>query len=214
MAYLDDIVGVVHPHQANNALLTITHLLQHLGLPSNEKKVEPPSHKILCLGIEIDAKRGTLSIPVDKLQKITKTCHVWVHKHRATRHQVQRLVGHLIYIHKCIPPARLFVNRILCTLRSMPTHGYRELDRNFYKDIAWFCQFLETFNGTAKIHPINVQRHVIFVNASLKGMGAINNNKVYAMKLPRDKCKILSIVHLEAANILVALTCCDVITKW
>ena len=89
----------------------------------------------------------------------------------------------------------------------MPTHGYWELDRNFYKDIAWFCQFLETFNGTVKIHPINVQRHVIFVDASLKGMGAININKVYAMKLPRDICEILSIVHLEAANILVALTC-------
>ena len=110
MAYQDNIVGVVHPHQANNAFLTITHLLQHLGLSSNEKKVEPPSHKIVCLGIEIDAKRGTLSIPVDKLQKITKKCHVWLHKHRAIRHQVQRLVGHLIYIHKCIPPARLFVN--------------------------------------------------------------------------------------------------------
>ena len=62
MAYLDDIVGVAHPHQANEAFLTLTHLLQHLGLPSNDKKVEPPDHKIICLGIEIDAKQGTLAI--------------------------------------------------------------------------------------------------------------------------------------------------------
>ena len=81
---------------------------------------------------------GTLSIPFDKLKKISKMCHDWLHKDRATRHQVQRLVGLLIYIHKCIPPARLFVNRILSTLRSMPKYGYVKLDRNFYKDIAWF----------------------------------------------------------------------------
>ena len=72
MAYLDDIVGVAHPHQTNNAFLTLTHLLQHLGLPSKDKKVEPPSHRIVCLGIEIDAKRALypfLLINSKKLQK-------------------------------------------------------------------------------------------------------------------------------------------------
>ena len=47
-------------------------------------------------------------------------------------------------------------------------------------------------------------RHVIFVDASLKGMSAIYDNQVYVMGLP---WKVLNIVHLEAANILVALTC-------
>ena len=60
---------------------------------------------------------------------------------------------------------------ILCTLRSIPKYGYSKLDRKFYKDIAWFCQFLEPFNGTFKIHPVNVKKHIIFVDASLKGMG-------------------------------------------
>ena len=100
-------------HQANDAFLTLTHLLQHLGLPNNNKKVEPPNHKIICLGIKIDAKQGTLSIPAEKLQKISKMCHNWLYKDKATRHQVQRLVGHLIYIHKCIPPARLFSTEYL-----------------------------------------------------------------------------------------------------
>ena len=109
MAYLDHIVGVAHPHEANNAFLTLTHLLQHLELSSNDKNVEPPSHRIVCLGIKIDAKNTTLSIPFDKLQQISKMCHNWLYKDKATRHQVQRLECYLIYIHKCIPPARLFV---------------------------------------------------------------------------------------------------------
>ena len=143
MAYLDDIVGVVPPHQANNVFLTLTHLLRHLGLRSKDKKVEPLSHKIICLGIEIDAKMGILSISRDKLQKIIKMCHDWLHKDRATRHQLQRLVGHLIYIHKCIPLARLFVNRILSTLRSMPKYGYVKLDRKFFI----YCLVLPIFGS-------------------------------------------------------------------
>ena len=78
MAYLDDIMGVVKPYQANDTFLTLTHLLKHLGLPSNNKKIEPPNHNIICLGIEIDEKQGTLSIPAEKLEKcvtigVTKT---------------------------------------------------------------------------------------------------------------------------------------------
>ena len=40
----------------------------------------------------------------------------------------------------------------------MPKNGNVKLDRNFYKDIAWFCQFLEVFNGIIKIHQINVKK--------------------------------------------------------
>ena len=58
------------PHQANSAFLTLTHLLQHLGLLSNDKKVEPPSHRIVCLSNEINAKMGTQAIPLDKLKKL------------------------------------------------------------------------------------------------------------------------------------------------
>ena len=92
----------------------------------------------------------------------------------------------------------------------MPSVGYWNLDRDFYKDIAWFCKFLETFNGTVKIHPVDAENHVIFVDASLKGMGAIKNNRVYALELPENISETLSIVHLEAANILVALNCWNI----
>ena len=88
MAYLDDIVASLN--NAERSFLTLTHLLQHLGLPVNEKKVQPPSHKITCIGIEIDARSGTLSIPIDKLQKIKNMCYHWLYKDLATRYQVQR----------------------------------------------------------------------------------------------------------------------------
>ena len=41
MAYLDDLVGVVEPDKAQAAFLTLSNLLQALGLPINFKKEKP-----------------------------------------------------------------------------------------------------------------------------------------------------------------------------
>ena len=53
---------------ATNAYLTLKNLLEPLGLPINFKEVEEPSSSITCLGIKINAKQGTLSIPNQKLR--------------------------------------------------------------------------------------------------------------------------------------------------
>ena len=68
MAYLDDVIGAASPARANDAFVTLINLLQHLGLPINSKKVEAPSSQITCLGIIVNAKSGTLSIPAEKLK--------------------------------------------------------------------------------------------------------------------------------------------------
>ena len=140
MAYLDDLVGVADSDKAQAAFLILSNLLQALGLPINSKNVEPPSQKITCLGIEIDAKAGTLTIPDKKIQKIKTICHNWMFKSKASRSQLQKLVGNLLYLHKCIPPARLFTNRMLSVLHNAPMSGTVKLNEAFYKDIAWFCE--------------------------------------------------------------------------
>ena len=43
------------------------------------------------------------------------------------------LSGSLLYIHKCVSPARLFVNRILATLREAPDNGPINLTRGISK---------------------------------------------------------------------------------
>ena len=58
------------PDAVSDTFITLKNLLESLGLPINYKKVSAPTHKITCLGINIDAKQGTLSIPVEKMGKI------------------------------------------------------------------------------------------------------------------------------------------------
>ena len=96
MAYLDDLIGAASPARANDAFVTLINLLQHLGLPINSKKVEAPSSQITCLGIIVNAKSGTLSIPAEKLKKIKQMCFHWLGKTQATKKQIQKLLGHLL----------------------------------------------------------------------------------------------------------------------
>ena len=78
--YLDDYIGVAPPQVANNHFLALKHLLQYVGLPLNSKKVEEPSHTVMCLGIEINASAGTLKITCEKLDEIKRLCNFWLTK--------------------------------------------------------------------------------------------------------------------------------------
>ena len=51
--YLADYIGVAFPKNASDAYQTLTNLLQRVGLPINEKKIEKPGEQVTCLGIEI-----------------------------------------------------------------------------------------------------------------------------------------------------------------
>ena len=85
-----------------------------------------------CLGIIVNAETGLLTIPEDKLQAVVGLCKQWSSRRYATRRGLQKLLGNLLYVHHCVPPARLFANRILQTLRRTPERGKVLLDCEFY----------------------------------------------------------------------------------
>ena len=145
--YIDDFIGVDEPAVVHSNFQTLLSIMAELGIPISEEKLFPPSEEVPCLGILINIIKGTLSIPDDKLHQINQKCLSWGSKHKATKKQLQSLVGSLIYIHKCVKPARLFVNRILAVLKLAPDNGYINLTEDFNKDIAWFNAFLLQFNG-------------------------------------------------------------------
>ena len=100
MNYLDDYLGVAKNCQAESHFLSLVNMLQYVGLPINQKKLEPPSSVINSLGIIIIAYTGILKIPDEKTEHIKQLCVHWSSKTVATRNQLQKLVGKLIYIHR------------------------------------------------------------------------------------------------------------------
>ena len=100
-AYLDDILGVATPAKAQHVFTSLNNLIYTLGLPINQKKVVAKTHEMTCLGININARTGILTIPQEKVQQIKHLCNQWASKAHATRRSIQRLLGHLLYIHMC-----------------------------------------------------------------------------------------------------------------
>ena len=72
------------------------------------KKLHPPSTQAICLGIMFDTINRTISILPEKLQEIIALCNNWQHKTTCTKTNLQSLLGSLLYVSKCVKPARFF----------------------------------------------------------------------------------------------------------
>ena len=114
--YIDDYVGVGVPSVASYA--TLLQVMSNLGLTVSEKKLVAPSMQVTCLGVMINTVEGTIAIPPEKLQQINDTVVDWFGKSVVSKRQLKSILGLLLYVHKCVKPARIFLSRMLELLRS------------------------------------------------------------------------------------------------
>ena len=121
-------------------------LLQDLRIPVSKAKLFSPSTSIVCLGIQINSVKATMSIQGKKVQDILETCRNFVKVKKFTKRLLQSLIGSLKFVHKVVKPARYFVNRLLETLRSM--NQFSTMSEDIKLDVNWFLTFLDQFNGT------------------------------------------------------------------
>ena len=201
--YIDDVIGHATVSQAGPAFQILKDLLLELGFALSDKKMVPPTTKCVCLGIELDTETFTAAIPPDKLEKISKMCLQWQDKVKCRKRELQSLLGSLLYISKCVHSSRPFLNRMLDLLRALHKHELVTLNVDFKRDLNWFCEFLPLFNGSAFFRHDPIQGE-IELDACLEGLGAIYNNQVYAVSLPKGYMN-MDIAHLEMLNILLAL---------
>ena len=201
--YIDDLIYPALPHEIHEAYATLINLLNDLGFEVSQKKLVPPTSKAICLGIEIDVVNKTLSIPPQKFEEIINICNMWAPKTRATKNQLQSLLGSLLYITKCVKPAGYFLNRMLQLIRTNHDAKMILLNTDFKRDLNWFITFLRQYNGMTFYDNQEIHE-TIFLDASLQGLGEAFNNEVYALTIPLGFQKY-DIVHLEILNIVVAL---------
>ena len=145
--YIDDILGIDVPSKIDASFDTLRQLLRDLGFDISLKKLEKPSTQLNCLGIVVNTKTFTLSIPSEKLNHILAVCDAWHQKTHCTKRELQSLLGSLLYVSKCVRTSRFFLNRLLDMLRSMEDRRQVRLSNDALRDINWFLQFLPKFNG-------------------------------------------------------------------
>ena len=203
-AYIDDYILVSPKATADAHFRRLASLLTDLGLPSNPDKQTSPCRTLTCLGIQIDLDLNTMSIDSEKLS--STECMAIKNKKYLSRTAFQSFLGKLLYIHKCVRPARTFINRMLALFRANPGAKRIFLTTDFHKDLHWFLVFLPSFNGITYIRkPEIAQAHTLHVDASLTGLGGCWNQEVYSTPIFDIYNHKLTIVHLEMLNLVIAL---------
>ena len=206
LAYVDNFLVVAERHMALKFYNRLSNLFAELGLPMNLDKKTPPTKSLTCLGISIDIEANILSIDNAKLVTIYEECIRVSGKKYLTKKSFQSLLGKLIYIHKCVAPARIFINRMLALFRENVHKKRIKLTQEFFQDLLWFQKFLPNFNGITYLVKTEVLgENYVYLDASLTGLGAIWNNRVYSTAIFSIPGFQLKIVHLEMLNIVLAL---------
>jgi hypothetical protein len=201
--YIDDIIGIAPDSVADVHFKITLNLLNSLGFILSNSKTISPSKIPTCLGINFNISLGTMHIPLAKLQDVITLCQKYLNLKFITKNGLQALIGSLIYIHKAVKPARIFVNRILTLLRNMGSARRVAIDRGTKRDLRWFIACAHAVNETVFIHKELRSRVHITVDASLQNLGGALGNRVYRLQIGYKPG--WSIAHWEAVNILVAL---------
>lgn len=206
--YIDDIAGGAPPDKAGRDFEELGSLLVDLGLQESHAKACPPSTNMSFLGIQFDTVESTLSIPSPKLQEIMSELDKWSCRSRATKTQVQSIIGSLNFMAACVRPGRVFLARMLNFLRGMPNKGSIRLSPEFCQDILWWRRFAPHFNGVSlmPLYDWSLPDAEFACDACLVGCGGVYQGHYFHASFPDFIAgQRLHINALELLTIVVAL---------
>ena len=87
------------PSKVHHSYSRLQDLLQQLGLTVSQKKLVPPTTKVVCLGILVNTK---VSIPSENLAVIKELCLQW-----STKNMYSRGSYNHFYVPYCMWPREL-----------------------------------------------------------------------------------------------------------
>ena len=112
--YIDDFFGAETPELANMVFCRIKELFKELHLEVAIDKDVPPTYKMLCLGVMVDALELALSVPEFRIAELTEELERWTKLRLLSKRDVQHLLGKLSYVAACVPPGRPFLASMPC----------------------------------------------------------------------------------------------------
>ena len=150
--YLDDLLVMGSPDtpECQEAVLTLTGVLEELCLPIAEDKLEGPATKLTFLGFEIDSGVMELRLPQEKLSRIQTLLESWATRRSCSRKELESFVGVLGHACYVVRPGKTFMRRMFELLSSARRpHHYIHLNASFRSDLCWWLEFLAPLNSSS-----------------------------------------------------------------
>ena len=142
--YLDDFFFVALLKMLCNS--QITEFLQTcdtINFPVSLEKTFWANTQIVFLGLLINTRTCTVSIPIEKVKKALKLVSYFLCKKKATLTEIQQLCGTLNFICKAVVPGRAFMRRLYDVTRGVTNPGHHvKLVKSFKGDLRLWQTFL------------------------------------------------------------------------
>ena len=132
----------------------------------------------------------------------------WTHKVRSDKVDLQSLIGKLQFVSKWVRQSRIFLNRMLTTLRSMKRDLTIKLTDSFMKDVKWWSLFMQDFNGVSYFPSLVwSEPDIAFsTDSCLSGCGGFCNKEYFHASYPQEILdQDLPIHALEMLAVLIAV---------
>ena len=206
LPYIDDFIGVEPSKEAAEAAFShMQELMCELGVEEATAKALSARTCIIWIGLEFDSVAMELRMPKHKIDDTIALLRQWSHASRATLSQLRKLLGKLFHLGQASRPVRLFLNRMLETLRRAPPVGSIALDDSFQRDVAWFLAFLPSYNG---IHLLDASppSFIVEIDSCLTGCGGLSGGQFYHAQFPQFVLdQEIAISQLEFLNAVICV---------
>ncbi|CAG2207782.1 unnamed protein product [Mytilus edulis] len=132
------------------------------------------------LGIIIDTRELTLTMPPEKQSDFYNLLLSFQKRKRAGIKQIQSLCGKLNWACQMVKGGRTFLRRLINSISSAQNRNDKVLlNSEFKADISWWINFMSVFNGTVKFMDFKPITSLQTDASSLGGGGYYNGDYFY-----------------------------------
>lgn len=197
VCYLDDFCLIADSKTECQHMVTVlVRLLRELGFKISWPKLEGPSTNITFLGIHIDSITMTCSIPDEKIQQIASDLAQFKQKYRASKKQLQSLVGKLNWVARVMPIGRIYLRAAIQGITSLKAPSHKIIiNAAIRSDLDWWLDTIPILNGT---QPIRDPRPVetMATDACVTGAGGVFENDWFYLNWQAD-CPEMAGLHIN-----------------
>ena len=124
----------------------------NLGVPLAEEKTVEPTTQLTFLGLDINTESQTISVPDEKLRKISEMILSADRAKNLTMRSLQSLIGSLSFICRAVAPGRAFLRRLIDLLKGVKKPWHKiQFTKGAKADLIMWHVFLQKFNGRTMI---------------------------------------------------------------
>ena len=204
-AYLDDFAIVMDTFgDCLRALNTLLALLIRLGFLINYKKVFGPTQCMTFLGIEINSVEMTIRLPQQKLVELQGALQDFLLKRRASKRQLQQLIGRLNWASRVVHGGRTFLRRLIDVQNGLRQANHKVIIQGSARaDVEWWADFLATFNGKSLILD-SIPVDLMSMDACNMGGGAVFGRDWFYILWQEDWPQVQH-MHINFKEVLVII---------